>query len=278
MLSKYKRRNEKVDPNKRQIKLQQIKILLRSKYSFQAEIDQSSKDFYEKEFLPIINQLKTECNDIFSDYILHPKTKLRNNDDEVNLAIQSLKNQIEVIKNKHSKNIEIKLENLKAKIIVIINKVNKLIYDTEAQLANFRVINDIKGERVLELDDIAGPLMLGVGGYLGGIGFLVGLGVEGVAGGAAAGAIFGAAGLGIGLIAGLIGFGIYKIYKVVNKDDDLVELVQKGEKKFFSDIDDYCSKFKINLDSYKNKVKTELNNYIEKYVFELKKSLDSLNH
>ena len=160
MLSKYKRRNEKVDPNKRQIKLQQIENLLRSNYSFQAEIDQSSKDFYEKEFLPIINQLKTECNDIFSDYILHPKTKLRNNDDEVNLAIQSLKNQIEVIKNKHSKNIEIKLENLKAKIIVIINKVNKLIYDTEAQLANFRVINDIKGERVLELDDIAGPLML----------------------------------------------------------------------------------------------------------------------
>ena len=122
------------------------------------------------------------------------------------------------------------------------------------------------------------PLCFGVGGYLGGIGFLVGLGVEGVAGGAAAGAIFGAAGLGIGLIAGLIGFGIYKIYKAVNKDDDLVELVKKGEKKFFSDIDDYCSKFKINLDSYKNKVKTELNNYIEKYVFELKKSLDSLNH
>ena len=171
MLSKYKRRNEKVDPNKRQIKLQQIEILLRSKYSFQAEIDQSSKTFYKKEFLPIINQLKTECNDIFSDYILHPKTKLRNNDDEVNLAIQSLKNQIEVIKNKHSKNIEIKLENLKAKIIVIINKVNKLIYDTEAQLANFRVINDIKGERVLELDDIAGPLMLGVGGYLVGLDF-----------------------------------------------------------------------------------------------------------
>ena len=270
MLSKYKRRNEKVDPNKRQIKLQQIEILLRSKYSFQAEIDQSSKTFYKKEFLPIINQLKTECIDIFSDYILHPKTKLRNNDDEVNLAIQSLKNQIEVIKNKHSKNIEIKLENLKAKIIVIINKVNKLIYDIEAQLANFRVINDIKGERVLELDDIAGSLMLGVGGYLGGIGFLVGLGVEGVAGGAA--------GLGIGLIAGLIGIGIYKIYKAVNKDDDLVELVQKGEKKFFSDIDDYCSKFKINLDSYKNKVKTELNNYIENYVYELKKSLDSLNH
>jgi hypothetical protein len=278
MLSKYKRRNEKVDPNKRQIKLQQIEILLRSKYSFQAEIDQSSKTFYKKEFLPIINQLKTECIDIFSDYILHPKTKLRNNDDEVNLAIQSLKNQIEVIKNKHSKNIEIKLENLKAKIIVIINKVNKLIYDTEAQLANFRVINDIKGERVLELDDIAGPLMLGVGGYLGGIGFLVGLGVEGVAGGAAAGAIFGAAGLGICLISGLIGFGIYKIYKAVNKDDDLVELVKKGEKKFFSDIDDYCSKFKINLDSYKNKVISELNKYIENYVYELKKSLDSLNH
>ena len=54
---------------------------------------------------------------------------------------------------------------------MIINKVNKLIYDTEAQLANFRVINDIKGERVLELDDNAGPLMLGVGGYLGGIDF-----------------------------------------------------------------------------------------------------------
>lgn len=46
MLSKYKRRNQKIDvepekvvPNKRQIKLQQIEILLRSKYSFQAEID-----------------------------------------------------------------------------------------------------------------------------------------------------------------------------------------------------------------------------------------------
>ena len=34
-----------------------------------------------------------------------------------------------------------------------------IIYDTEAQLDNFKVINDIKGERVLELDDIAGPLM-----------------------------------------------------------------------------------------------------------------------
>jgi hypothetical protein len=161
---------------------------------------------------------------------------------------------------------------------VIINKVNKLIYDTEAQLANFRVINDIKGERVLELDDIAGPLMLRCWRLFRWDWIFSGIRSRRCCSGAAAGAIFGAAGLGIGLIAGLIGFGIYKIYKAVNKDDDLVELVQKGEKKFFSDIDDYCSKFKINLDSYKNKVKTELNNYIEKYVFELKKSLDSLNH
>ena len=64
MLSKYKRRNEKVDPNKRQIKLQQIENLLRSNYSFQAEIDQSSKDFYEKEFLPIIN------NEVFQSFVM----------------------------------------------------------------------------------------------------------------------------------------------------------------------------------------------------------------
>jgi len=167
------------------------------------------------------------------------------------------------------KNMEIKIQNLKASIVVLIHHTNHFLFDTKAKIEKGYVQNEVNKDKELEYDNIAEPLIKALGGIGVGLGAIIGIGV---------GAGLGVAGVGIGAIVGLVGFGIYKIYKVTHKEEDLVELVQKGKTTFIYNVNNYYNTLKSQLEEYKNKVILEINTIIEGKVFELKKELDSLEN
>ena len=180
------------------------------------------------------------------------------------------------------KDIEIKMDNLKAKIVVLVNKINKYLFDTKAQFDNVYLSGTIEGDKELKIDDLVESFALGFGIGGGGIGALVGIGItqgvaEGIGGGLLLGGAFGIASAGVGLLVGLVGYGIYNIYKATHKEEDLVELVQKSKKKFYGNIDNYCNQIQTQLNEYKEGVIKEFEKHIETQVSKFKLRLDKIN-
>ena len=133
----------------------------------------------------------------------------------------------------------------------------------------------------MRLDDIVEPLLLGFGGAGTRFGLLVGFAIgagagECIAGGIGLGALFGGFAAGIGVIVGLVGFGIYKLYKVTHKEEDLVELTQKSKKEFLDNVHNYCKKLKNSLEEYQTSVSSQIESIIENYIYELKKAMDEV--
>ena len=263
--------------------LARIKILLDYKPIFKNKIEELIFTFNECDFEPTIQKLKKECIDLFNDYILHPKAKLKYNNNEVNQALAELENKVGKYISEISKIMDIKIQNLKANIVVLLHHTNHFLFDTEAKMENGYVKNEVDKDKELKYDDIAEPLIKALGGIGAGLGAIIGIGLgvgaaESVGAGFLFGAYLGTAGIGIGAIFGLVGFGIYKIYKATHKEEDLVELVQKGKNTFDYNVNNYYNTLKYQLEEYKNKVILEVNSIIEKKVFELKKELDALEN
>ena len=261
--------------------LKNIEIIEKSKSYFKIKIEEYILNFKEKDFETIINELLVESKSKFDDYISHPKSKLRANDDEVNNALTQLGKEIEVIRDRHLKKIEIKLENLKANIIIEINKVNKLLFETKATLEQLYFSNGINKDKLVRVDDIVEPFALGFGGAGAGFGLLVGVAIgvgagESIAGGIGFGALFGSLAAGVGVIVGIVGFGIYNLYKVTHKEEDLVELTQKSKKEFLDNVHNYCEKLKNSLEEYQSSVSSQIESIIENYIYELKKAMDEV--
>ena len=91
------------------------------------------------------------------------------------------------------------------------------------------------------------------------------------------GGALGIASAGIGLVLGCVGFGVYKLYKVTHKEEDLVELTQKGRKSFFEKINIYYDKVETQLNDYKEKVIKEIQSIIEKGVAKLNIEKDNID-
>ena len=261
--------------------LQKIEIIKKYKSYSITKIQEYILNFKEKDFESIISELLDESESKFNDYISHPKSKLRAYDDEVNNALTQLGKEIEEIRDRYLKKIEIKLENLKANIILEINKVNNLLFDTKAKLEQLYFSNGINKDELVRFDDIAGPLLFGFGfagaevGLIAGIAIGAGAG-ECIAGGIGLGAAFGGLAAGVGLLVGLAGFGIYKLYKVTHKEEDLVELTQKSKKEFLDNVHNYSEKLKNSLEEYQTSVSSQIESIIENYIYELKKAMDEV--
>ena len=290
LIRRFRRLNDEKSQNtpnadyfKKNELLGKIKVLLDYKPIFKNKIEELLFTFKECDLEPSIQKLKNECIALYNDYISHPKAKLKNNDDEVNQALAQLEKEVEKYITNMLKNMEIKIQNLKASIVVLIHHTNHFLFDTEAKIEKGYVQNEVNKDKELEYDNIAEPLIKALGGIGVGLGAIIGIGVgagaaEAVGAGLLLGAGLGVAGVGIGAIVGLVGFGIYKIYKVTHKEEDLVELVQKGKTTFIYNVNNYYNTLKSQLEEYKNKVILEINTIIEGKVFELKKELDSLEN
>ena len=215
-----------------------MKSLLILKENSRTRLEELFNEF-NTDFELNINQLKENARKKFDDYISHPKTKLRYNNDEVNDALKSLEKELKEILKVNTSNIEVKLQNLRAMITVTVNYVNKNLYET--QFEKVYLTGNVEGDKKLQFDDLAKPLVIGFGIYGGGLGAILGIGIaQGIADGISAGLLLGEAlgfaGVGVGLIIGLMGFGIYNLYKATHKEEDLVELATKGKNKFFQNI------------------------------------------
>ena len=240
-------KNENV--NQKIILIKQIKKLISLKFKCREGIEKLFNEFIENDFKPIIQQLRDDVDPIFKDYISHPKAKLRYNNDEVNDAIQSLEREIKEISEKSLEEVEIKLENLKASISAIIHEINKSLFKAKAQFDKVYLSGSINGDKIVRLEEVS----LLFGGALG------------------------IASAGIGLVLGVVGFGVYKLYKVTHKEEDLVELTQKGRESFFEKINIYYDKVETQLNDYKEKVIKEFQSIIEKGVAKLNIEKDNID-
>ena len=273
-------KNENV--NQKIILIKQINNLISIKLKCREEIGNLFSGFIENDFKPIIQQLRDDVDPIFKDYISHPKAKLRYNNDEVNDAIQSLEREIKEISEKSLEEVEIKLENLKASISAIIHEINKSLFKAKAQFDKVYLSGSINGDKIVRLEEVAEPMALGFGLGGSGIGALIGIGIakgvgETIGAGLLFGGAFGIASAGIGLVLGFVGFGVYKLYKVTHKEEDLVELTQKGRKSFFEKINIYYDKVETQLNDYKEKVIKEIQSIIEKGVAKLNIEKDNID-
>ena len=279
----YNEGNNKGDDklNEKQVLINKMKSLLILKENSRTRLEELFNEF-NTDFELNINQLKENARKKFDDYISHPKTKLRYNNDEVNDALKSLEKELKEILKVNTSNIEVKLQNLRAMITVTVNYVNKNLYETKAQFEKVYLTGNVEGDKKLQFDDLAKPLVIGFGIYGGGLGAILGIGIaQGIADGISAGLLLGEAlgfaGVGVGLIIGLVGFGIYNLYKATHKEEDLVELATKGKNKFFQNINNYYYKVKAELDKYKEEVITELIDYIEKQVAKFQTTMDEMD-
>ena len=279
----YNEGNNKGDDklNEKQVLINKMKSLLILKENSRTRLEELFNEF-NTDFELNINQLKENARKKFDDYISHPKTKLRNNNDEVNDALKSLEKELKEILKVNTSNIEVKLQNLRAMITVTVNYVNKNLYETKAQFEKVYLTGNVEGDKKLQFDDLAEPLVIGFGIYGGGLGAILGIGIaqgigESIGAGLFLGEALGFAGVGIGLIIGLVGFGIYNLYKATHKEEDLVELATKGKNKFFQNINNYYYKVKAELDKYKEEVITELIDYIEKQVAKFQTAMDEMD-
>lgn len=87
-----------------------MNFFCRLKPQCRPEIELLVKEF-NSDFNLIIIKIKKDAGDKFD--IKHPKTKLKNNGDEVNNAAKSLENEVMEIIRENMKDIEIKMQNLK---------------------------------------------------------------------------------------------------------------------------------------------------------------------
>ena len=178
--------------------------------------------------------------------------------------------------------VEIKLENLKASISAIIHEINKSLFKAKAQFDKVYLSGSINGDKIVRLEEVTEPMALGFGLGGGGIGALIGIGIakgvgETIGAGLLFGGAFGIASAGIGLVLGFVGFGVYKLYKVTHKEEDLVELTQKGRESFFEKINIYYDKVETQLNDYKEKVIKEIQSIIEKGVAKLNIEKDNID-
>ena len=256
-------------------------ILPDYKTIFNNKFQELFSNFYENDCKPNIQKLNKEGIAIFDDYISYPKTKLRNNDEEINLTLEQLKKEVEHIISNITKIMDIKIQNLNAKIEALLYHTNQKLFEIEAKIENGYVKNEVDKDKELKFDDFANPLAKALGGIGVGLGAIIGIGVgvglaETVSVGLLCGTWLGAAGAGIGAIIGLVKYGIYKISKEFHKEEDLVELVQKGKTTFTDNVNNYYNILKSQLEEYKNKIILEVNTIIDNKMFELQKELDTL--
>ena len=273
---------ENDESNQKQILVKKMESFLNLKDYCRTGTEKLFNEFIA-DFNLIINQLKENARNKYDDYISHPKTKLRNNNDEVNDALKSLENELKEIIKRDTKNIEVKFQNLRAKITVIVHKINEYLFETKAQFKKVYLSGNVEEDKMLRLDDLAEPLAIGLGIAGGSIGAIIGIGIaqgvaEGIGGGLLLGGAFGFISAGIGVIIGLVGFGIYNLYKATHKEEDLVELAKKSKNKFFENIGNYVNKVETQLEKYKEEVINELIVYIEKQVSKFQLAMDEFEH
>ena len=256
--------------------------LLNNKEIFKVNMDKIFSDFKNISFIPYFENIRSEVNNKFNDYIVNAETKLKKYDESVKNTLNGLKNEIEEITKNSENSLKVKYEDLKTKINLEKEKIQGLMIINNDIFREFKLINtDIKNND-LQIIDITKP-MVGVVASIATIygiifGIIEGVGIaECMTISMTAGCAFGGIGAFAGGLIGLIGFGAHKLYKEFNKKEEVMEKCKKAQKEFMNQFESYYSQAKNTFEEDKKKIVDNICNGIDNYIIKMENALNEIN-
>ena len=256
--------------------------LLNNKEIFKVNMDKIFSDFKNISFIPYFENIRSEVNNKFNDYIVNAETKLKKYDESVKNTLNSLKNEIEEITKNSENSLKVKYEDLKTKINLEKEKIQGLMIINNDIFREFKLINtDIKNND-LQINDITKPMVGALASIATISGIIFGI-IEGVgfaecmAISMTAGCTFGGIGALAGGLIGLIGFGAHKLYKEFNKKEEVMEKCKKAQKEFMNQFESYYSQAKNTFEEDKKKIVDNICNGIDNYIIKMETALNEIN-
>jgi len=256
--------------------------LLNNKEIFKVNMDKIFSDFKNISFIPYFENIRSEVNNKFNDYIVNAETKLKKYDESVKNTLNGLINEIEEITKNSENSLKVKYEDLKTKINLEKEKIQGLMIINNDIFREFKLINtDIKNND-LQINDITKPMVSALAGIATISGIIFGI-IEGVgfaecmAISMTAGCTFGGIGALAGGLIGLIGFGAHKLYKEFNKKEEVMEKCQKAQKEFMNQFESYYSQAKNTFEEDKKKIVDNICNGIDNYIIKMETALNEIN-
>lgn len=256
--------------------------LLNNKEIFKVNMDKIFSDFKNTSFIPYFENIRSEVNNKFNDYIVNAETKLKKYDESVKNTLNGLKNEIEEITKNSENSLKVKYEDLKTKINLEKEKIQGLMIINNDIFREFKLINtDIKNND-LQINDITKPMVGALASIATISGIIFGI-IEGVgfaecmAISMAAGFTFGVIGALAGGLIGLIGFGAHKLYKEFNKKEEVMEKCQKAQKEFMNQFESYYSQAKNTFEEDKKRIVDNICNGIDNYIIKMETALNEIN-
>ena len=256
--------------------------LLNNKEIFKVNMDKIFSDFKNISFIPYFENIRSEVNNKFNDYIVNAETKLKKYDESVKNTLNGLKNEIEEITKNSENSLKVKYEDLKTKINLEKEKIQGLMIINNDIFREFKLINtDIKNND-LQINDITKPMVGALASIATISGIIFGI-IEGVgfaecmAISMTAGCTFGGIGALAGGLIGLIGFGAHKLYKEFNKKEEVMEKCKKAQKEFMNQFESYYSQAKNTFEEDKKKIVDNICNGIDNYIIKMENALNEIN-
>ena len=256
--------------------------LLNNKEIFKVNMDKIFSDFKNISFIPYFENIRSEVNNKFNDYIVNAETKLKKYDESVKSTLNGLINEIKEITKNSENSLKVKYEDLKTKINLEKEKIQGLMIINNDIFREFKLINtDIKNND-LQINDITKPMVAALAGIATISGIIFGI-IEGVgfaecmAISMTAGCTFGGIGALAGGLIGLIGFGAHKLYKEFNKKEEVMEKCQKAQKEFMNQFESYYSQAKNTFEEDKKKIVDNICNGIDNYIIKMETALNEIN-
>ena len=256
--------------------------LLNNKEIFKVNMDKIFSDFKNISFIPYFENIRSEVNNKFNDYIVNAETKLKKYDESVKSTLNGLINEIKEITKNSENSLKVKYEDLKTKINLEKEKIQGLMIINNDIFREFKLINtDIKNND-LQIIDITKPMVgvfAGIATLTGiFIGIIEGVGIaECMALSMTAGCALGGIGAFAGGLIGLIGFGAHKLYKEFNKKEEVMEKCQKAQKEFMNQFESYYSQAKNTFEEDKKKIVDNICNGIDNYIIKMETALNEIN-
>ena len=256
--------------------------LLNNKEIFKVNMDKIFSDFKNISFIPYFENIRSEVNNKFNDYIVNAETKLKKYDESVKSTLNGLINEIKEITKNSENSLKVKYEDLKTKINLEKEKIQGLMIINNDIFREFKLINTDITNNDLQINDITKPMVATLASIATISGIIFGI-IEGVgfaecmAISMSAGFTFGGIGALAGGLIGLIGFGAHKLYKEFNKKEDLMEKCQKAQIEFMNQFERYYWQAKNIFEEDKKKIVDNICNGIDNYIIKMENALNEIN-
>ena len=255
--------------------------LQKNKETFKTSIEKFFSDFKKDSLIPHYEQLKQNIIFIFDDYKDNAETKIKESNEDVNAALQKMKEEIDKTIKEADETYKLKQEKLKTLINLEKEKIGDVLIENNLYLRTSTLENHTIKDEEIKMKEIVGPSTITAStigifsGIILGIMDTVGFGAI-IEISTAAGFTFGGIGGIIGAVAGLAGFGVHKAWKYFHKIEDFIKLTEKAKNKFMTNYDKFYLKAKTLLDEDKKRIIDSFFNSFEIYISKMNNILNEM--